>query len=410
MLTKTYQADTALETLQLVQAELGANAIVVSMRDVPLGPSWSPWKKSSVEIVAALPESQASQVASQATPTQAPVLRQSENKTGVEFIEEMPEIEWDTEPDGQLAGLRAQPHPKLRLNLNPVTQNPPPASSEAAHPKTKSTSTAEDKYIPPVLKKILGQLIDQGVESKLVDNLVHLALETLSPATLGDGDACRKSIIQLLGAELPVQRGAGRYVSGNVVCVIGGSGGGKTSSVAKLALFYSQTMNKTITWVCADTVRSGAVAEARAYTDALGFNLKLVYTPEDLKGLLLDAGPDDLFLVDTPGYNPCSESQMTELGTLLSELPKRCTYLVAPATIKETDLFQLSASLGVFNLDGVIITKLDETHSFGSVYNFARKNKFPLGYFATGRDAARNLEVADPARLASALFGKEWNK
>lgn len=401
MLTKTFQADTPLETLQLVQAELGADAIVVSMRDVPGGPPWSPWKKTAVEIVAALPEPQTSQT----------VLRQSANPSGVEFIEERPEIEWDSESDRQLAELRAKPHPRLRLNLNSGTQNPLPASSEAASPpKAKSNARADDKYIPPVLKKIQGQLLAQGVEADLVGNLVSLALETLSPATLGDGEACRKSIIQLLGAELPVQRGAGKFLSGNVVCVIGGSGGGKTSSVAKLALFFSRTMNKNITWVCADTIRSGAVAEARAYTDALGFDLKLVYAPEDLKDLTLGAGPDDLFLVDTPGYNPCSESQMVELGELLSELPKRITYLVAPATIKESDLFQLSASLGVFNIDGVILTKLDETRSFGGVYNFARRNRIPLGYFADGRDAARDLEAADPLRLAAALFGKEWNK
>jgi flagellar biosynthesis protein FlhF len=167
-------------------------------------------------------------------------------------------------------------------------------------------------------------------------------------------------------------------------------------------------MNKTVTWVCADTIRSGAVAEARAYTDALGFTLKLVYVPEDLKALLLNAGPNELFLVDTPGYNPCSENQMIELGALLAEMPRRCTYLIVPATTKESDLFQLSASLGF--MDGTIITKLDETHAFGSVYNFARKNQLPLSYFTTGRDVSLNLEVADPIRLASALFGKEWSK
>jgi flagellar biosynthesis protein FlhF len=248
------------------------------------------------------------------------------------------------------------------------------------------------------------------VDGALVHNVVELALETLSSLTLGDEEKCRNSIIQLLGAELPVQRGAGSYVTSSVICVIGASGSGKTSSMAKLALYYSQKLNKNITWVCADTVRSGAVAEARAYAEALGFNLKLVYVPADLQDLLRDAGPVDLFLVDTPGYNPCSESQMVELGSLLAELPKRCTYLVAPATTKETDLYQLSAALGVFNLNGVIITKLDETHSFGSVYNFARKNQLPLSYFTTGRDAARDLELADPTRLVTALFGKEWNK
>lgn len=409
MVTKTFKADSALETLQLVQENLGANAIVVSMREVPGGPSWNLWKKSAVEIVAALPE--ASVQTSQPAPQQitTTVLRPSGNNAGVEFIEERPEIEWDLESEKQLGQLRTQPHPRLKLNLNPATQDLLPASSEAI-PQKQITNEAEKKYIPPTLRKIQQQLSEQGVDGKLVEGLVDLALETLSSITLADGEMCRKSIIELLGAELPVQQGAGSFMTGNIVCVIGASGSGKTSTVAKLALYYSQKMNKTVTWVCADTIRSGAVAEARAYTDALGFNLKLVYVPDDLKAVLLNAGPNELFLVDTPGYNPCSENQMIELGALLAEMPKRCMYLIVPATTKESDLFQLSASLGIFNLNGMIITKLDETHGFGSVYNFARKNQLPLSYFTTGRDVALNLEVADPARLASALFGKEWNK
>ncbi len=387
-----------------MQSEFGADAIVVSMREVPNGPAWNPWKNSAVEIVASLSEVP---VAQQAAPATAAVLRPADNKAGVEFIEERPEIEWESDPDQELADLRTQPHPKLTLNLSTGAQKQLPASTES---DTESKASKDDKYVPPSLKNIRALLTTQGVDHQLVENLVDLALETLSPVTLGDDEKTRNSIIQLLGAELPVQRGAGSFLTGNIVCLIGASGSGKTSSTAKLALYYSQKMNKNIIWVCADTVRSGAVAEARAYSDALGCLLKLVYVPDDLKEALSDAGPDDLFLVDTPGYNPCSESQMIELGSLLAELPKRCTYLVAPATTKESDLFQLSASLGIFNLNGLIITKLDETHSFGSVYNFARRNQLPLSYFATGRDAGHNLEVADPAQLVSALFGREWNK
>ena len=394
MTTKTFKADSALQTLQLVQAEFGASAIVVSMREVPNGPAWNPWKSSAVEIVASAPE------------ISTAVLRPSDNAAGVEFIEERPEIEWESESDRQLADLRSQSHPRLKLNLASEKRNQLPAVQE---PVSVQKNKSDDKYVPPVLKRIQQQLVNQGVDGALVSNLVDLALETLSSMTLGDEEKCRSSIVQLLGAELPVQRGAGNYLTSNVVCLIGGSGSGKTSSMAKLALHYIK-MNKQITWVCADTVRSGAVAEARAYADALGFNFKLVYVPDELRELLSDANPDELFLVDTPGYNPCSESQMIELGALLSELPKRCTYLVAPATTKESDLYQLHASFSVFNLNGIIITKLDETHLFGSVYNFARKNQLPLSYFATGRDAARNLEVADPERLVLALFGREWNK
>jgi flagellar biosynthesis protein FlhF len=402
MIKKTYKAESALQALQLVQSELGANAIVVSMREVPNGPAWNPWKTSAVEIVASLDQ--------QAAPLQTAVLRKAENQAGVEFIEERPEIEWDSEPDRGLADLRAQPHPRLRLNLDLGTRDQLPASTEAAPQKTPATPPANEKYIPPSLKKIQQQLNDQDVDSMLVESLINLALETLSPATLGDDEKCKNAIIQLLGAELPMQRGSRAHVAGNTVCVIGASGSGKTSSLAKLALYYSENTKKKITWVCADTVRSGAVAEARAYSDAMGLDLKLVYVPDEMKELTLEMQADDLFLVDTPGYNPCSESQMTELGSLLSELQHRCTYLVAPATTKESDLCQLSASLGIFSLNGLIITKLDETHRFGSVYNFARKSLLPLSYFAAGRDASRHLEMADPVRFASALFGREWSK
>jgi len=207
-----------------------------------------------------------------------------------------------------------------------------------------------------------------------------------------------------------MQKGAGTFLAKNIVCVVGASGSGKTSLVAKLALFFSQTMKKKITWVCTDTIRTGAVAETRAYTDALGIELKLVYRPADLKEILSNPQETDLFLVDTPGYNPCNQNQMTELGALLSEMPNRCTYLATPATTKESDLFQASAALGMFNIDALILTKLDETHTFGSLYNFVRKNQFPLSFFTTGKEATRNLEVANPARLVTALFGHDWSR
>ena len=427
MVTKTFRSESMLKTLQMVQAELGADAIVVSTREIPTGPSWNPWKQSAIEIVAAtpdaLPETQNPPRAAQKAASQAPVLRPSANASGVEFIEETPAIEWvndvvEVSPQFQKPRLNSNSRQPSQLEADlqsaPATQIGRPARGKPAQSpastKPANQPLSAEKDLPPGLKKIHQQLSNQGVDITLVEGLMDVAMETLSPATLADHETCKNYITQLLGAELRVQQGLGVYVPSNVVCLIGSSGSGKTSSIAKLALFFTQTLKKTVTWICADTVRIGAIAEARAYTDALGLTLKLVYSPSDIKKILSGAQESDLFLLDTPGFNPCSESQMVELGALLAEIPKRCTYLVAPATTKEMDLFQLSASLGVFNLDGIIITKLDETHLFGSVYNFVRKNQVPLGFFTTGKEASRHLEMVDPARLVSALFGKEWNK
>ncbi len=390
MNTKTFKADSTIQTLQLVQNELGSDAIVVSMREVPVGPLWNPWKKSAVEVVAAS--------LAEASGIQKPAPAQ------MDFVEERPEIEWEIPATKKPVKLP----PPLKLNLNPLAPHSAPVVDSVRI--TEPAAPTNDRYSPPALKKIQGQLIQQGVENSLIENLLDLALETLSPSTLADVEACKRSVIQLMGAELRVQKGAGAFVSNNVVCVIGASGSGKTSVIAKLAIYFREHFKKSVIWVCADTVRMGAIAEAKSYTDALGLDLKLVYTPQDLKEILNAPQANEIFLVDTPGYNPCNEKQMIELGALLSEMPGRCTYLVAPATTKESDLFQLSASLGVFNLDGLIVTKLDETYTFGGLYNFTRRNQIPLGYFSSGRETSRHLEVADPARLVSALFGKEWNK
>jgi flagellar biosynthesis protein FlhF len=402
MATKSFKSDTVMETLRQVQTELGANAIVVSMREVPMGPVWNPWKKAGVEIVAASPNV-----------STAPVLRPKANGSGVEFLEERPEIVWEPMPKRDPSKL--PPPIKLRPVPAPTMPVSTPVTVQAgAAELTQQTATQaraeQDRYLPPALKKLQSQLIRQGVEPALVENLLDVALETLSPTTLADAEACKKSIIELMGAGLRIQKGAGTFLSSNVACVVGASGSGKTSVVAKLALFFSQTLHKKVTWVCADTIRTGAVAEARAYTDALGLELKLVYTPADLKTILDDAQDADLYLVDTTGYNPWNEGQMSELGALLSEMPKRCTFLAASATTKETDLLQASAALGMFNIDGLVLTKLDETQTFGSVYNFARRNQAPLSFFTTGMETARKLEVADPTRLVAALFGKDWSK
>ncbi len=420
-----------LKTLQMVQEELGADAIVVSTREIPTGPSWNPWKQSAIEIVAATPDalsdSQNPLQSPKKVSTKAPVLRPSANSVGVEFVEDSSAIEWvedvvDVSPQNKKprANSNAWQSPQLERATQPVPAkqigNPSRVKLDQIQEsiptikKFPSKSLAGENDLPVGLKKIHQQLTNQGVDAALVEGLMNVAVETLSPATLSDHETCKKYITQLLGAELRVQQGLGVYVPSNVICLIGSSGSGKTSTIAKLALFFTQNLKKTVTWVCADTVRIGAIAEARAYTDALGLNLKLVYSPEDIKKILFGAHESDLFLLDTPGFNPCSEGQMVELGALLAEIPTRCTYLVAPATTKEMDLFQLSASLGVFNLDGIIITKLDETHLFGSVYNFVRKSQVPLGFFTTGKEATRHLEIVDPARLVSALFGKEWNK
>ena len=193
---------------------------------------------------------------------------------------------------------------------------------------------------------------------------------------------------------------------GEMVYLIGNVGSGKTSLAARLAHQYLRNPRVQVHWVCADTIRASAIVEARAYTQALNIPLSLVYTPSDWGAIL--EGPANLILVDTPGINPWNERHITELGELLPPVASRLLYLVASANTKLKDAFQSAAMLSIFGLHGLAITRLEETRSYGSVFDLARKSKIPLAVFTSSKAISGGLEMARSSRLVEALMGKEW--
>jgi flagellar biosynthesis protein FlhF len=219
-------------------------------------------------------------------------------------------------------------------------------------------------------------------------------------------DQCRKYLGEVMEARLRLSGVRLQNPPAKLICLVGTSGVGKTTLAGRLAMIYGAQASKKVTWICADVIRTGAIVEARTYTDALNLPLAVVYTPAELKQAVAEAAGSDLIIVDLPGYNPLDEDQVAELGGLLTEIPDRCLLLVASASQKETDLLQAAASFGVFGLDGLVVTKLDETATFGSIFNVAMKTGLPLAYFSSGKGAYGSLEAASTDRLVRALLGK----
>lgn len=457
MPTKKFQAETMMEVLEMVQKELGSDAIVLSSREIPIGPSWQVWRKPGIEVIAMAPDKK-SKTKSPASPTprtqesQNQVVKQGKNG-GVEWAEDRPQIEWDagevkTEPGptkrvSPYFQPQQQPTPtqtqtvkrstelennfiqrqKAAVNSSVIKREPSvvlPAEKPAVSAvpgrqldtiveQDVQVETKQDtKRIPAGLAQIKQQLIAQGVDLGLVERLVQTTLTAFSPIVLTDERRSKTLMRKQLEAGLKVEDRFLSTLPGNVVCLVGASGSGKTTTVSKLAVHFSKSMGKKVIWICADTVRAGAIAETKAYADAIGVPLKLAYTPEDLTFLIQSNQDADVLLVDTPGYNPCDEEQMLELGVMLTQIPEDSTYLVAPATTKEADLLQAVSSLGLFKIRGLIITKMDETYSFGSVYNFVYQSQLPMVLFSYGKQILGDLQQADAGKVVSALFGKGW--
>ena len=448
MPTKKFQAETMMEALQLVQKELGSEAIVLSSREVPLGQPWQVWRKPGIEVIAMAPDKK--QQPNSQQKKAAPVVKPRQDGQGVDWQESTAQIEWVSDqtedkpakkPVNPYYQTETQtvPNPSVKrssedqnryierqkaaVNSSVIKREPSvvfPADKPAVQtvpgrqiPNTQPPSTQMDQKlstrIPEGLAQTQQRLVAQGVDQGLVDRLVQTTLTAFSPALLADESRSMTLVRKPLEAGLKLEENFLTIVPNKIICLVGASGSGKTTTISKLAVHFSKSLGKKVIWVSADTVRAGAIAETRAYADAIGVPLRLVYTPEDLTNLIQANHQADVLLIDTPGYNPCDEEQMVELGAMLTRLPERSTYLVSPATTKEADLIQAVASLGLFKIHGLIITKMDETYSFGSVYNFVYQSQLPMVLFSSGKQILGDLRQATAGKIVSALFGKGWD-
>jgi flagellar biosynthesis protein FlhF len=183
------------------------------------------------------------------------------------------------------------------------------------------------------------------VDEIIARAVADICVQALAPHTLRVEDEARvrRHLTQQLEAGLTVQ-GQNALADRKVVCLIGASGSGKTTTTAKLAAHYTKDLGRTVAWMCADTLRTGAISQARIYAETLKLPLRVAYTPDELAQAVAAESDADLILVDMPGGNPRREEDVVELGALLTALPKRATYLIAPATAKDGDLADALAS------------------------------------------------------------------
>ncbi len=411
MATRTFKADTMLAAFQDIQRELGPEAIVVSVRKIAGGSPWQVWKQPYVEVVAMTAPSTRN-AAEQ--PSTAETSKPGAKTDGILIRRVDPKAEQQkaaVKRTPAWADVKTQPPDAFQATqaadvafagfVEPAVKRSGKTSQKSAH--KAGNTTAMD--LPGAIGEIRQQLTSQEVDPKIIAKVTRTCLETFGPLGLQDGERVRQHIQRQLEAELRVQTPAATLAN-RVMCLIGSSGAGKTSTCAKLATFYSKTLGKRVAWICADTVRAGAIGEARMYTDALGINLHLAYTPEDLQDAQAEEADADMILVDMPGCNPRNENKVVELGGFLTAIQKRSTYIVAPATTKETDIMDNLAAFGPFNLKGLIYTKLDETRIFGNLYNVACHSQLPLAFFATGTRVLDDLHPGEDSVLVDALFGE----
>jgi len=249
------------------------------------------------------------------------------------------------------------------------------------------------------------RLLDMDVDPDLAEALIQAAKMKWREAQVA-GKSPYELVQDLVTATLPVAGGVA-LASGSrkVVALVGPTGVGKTTTLAKIAALTALFGKKKVAFVTADTYRIAAVEQLRTYAEIIGVPCEVVYTPAEMRQALAAHEGCDLVLIDTAGRSPRSGMHMAELRAFLEAAQVDETHLVLSMTTRPRDLLDIVERFSPCGVNRLIFSKLDETSRLGPILGVTSAVKVPISYVTYGQNVPEDIEVADPFRLARWILG-----
>lgn len=266
-----------------------------------------------------------------------------------------------------------------------------------------------ENHLPPLFATLSRSFIQQGMRpstAELIVNGVRRAGEK--------DDQCRDEVVTRVLRHQIAQhiRTTGPLLKGKkdraIAVLLGPSGAGKTSAAAKLAAYYRLEERKSVVLITFDTYREAGVEQLRRYAKVIGVPFATGLSARQVHEGLRRHAQTDLVLIDMPGAGLDEIASTKELHRLFQGGTTITTHLVLQASTREPDLRRLVDRAGELPQLRLLFTKLDETESFGTVFEVAYQTGVPLSYWSAGRRVPEDLEVASPERLADFLTAHRY--
>ena len=194
-----------------------------------------------------------------------------------------------------------------------------------------------------------------------------------------------------------------------VMMLVGPTGVGKTTTIAKLAARYAYLLDRPykVALLNLDSYKVGAIEQLEHYADIMQIEHHSVGSSEEFKEKLEQLEDYDVVLIDTAGMSPYDTQKFIKTVEFVNSDTQKSieVNLVLSATVKYEDMEDIYKNFSFLNLDSVIISKFDETRHFGTLLNFMLLYKLPMSYFSVGQEVPDDLLLANKEYLLEHFIG-----
>ncbi|MTH52761.1 flagellar biosynthesis protein FlhF [Bacillus mangrovi] len=363
MKVKKYTAATMQHAMKKVKEDLGADAVILHSKVVETGGLFGLFTKKQIEVFAAADPDAA----------ETPIVR----NTGSTVLRSM-----------------------QKNNFSKVHQAAPPESATAAPPPVHFT-------VPSPIGEIRSNLAEQGIGAERIDDLVNPLLTYWFQSPENQNiKRISEEAARLLKTAIAGYDFGGLDYSKQCIVLAGPTGVGKTTTIAKLAADCIVSRKKSAAFITTDTYRISAIDQLKTYAKILNVPIEICYSHEDFaEARKKFAGVDHIF-VDTAGRNYKHGEYIEELRSLIGIDKEMDVFLTLSAAAKSKDIHDIIRHFEPLQVRQLIFTKLDETDTYGALYEAVVRSGKGIACFSSGQNVPDDLKPASHADVVHLLLGE----
>ncbi|MCZ6697961.1 MAG: flagellar biosynthesis protein FlhF [Planctomycetota bacterium] len=309
------------------------------------------------------------------------------------------------------AGLEQGTDPGLRRELESIRT----MVNELLRDNRRSRNSDIPSELVDYYVELIGKDVTGHLAAEIIDR-VRARLDDAKPAspiklTTSTGEAARdrhirQEILFCLGEMIPPASPLKLRLDARptVVALVGPTGVGKTTTLAKLAANMKLRESKRVGLITVDTFRIAAVEQLKTYARILDVPLLSVTTPDEIKSAVTRLADRDLILIDTAGRSQKDTDRLTELKQFLQAAATDQIHLVLSTTSREQTIREAIDRFGAVGSDHLIFTKIDEAYGFGVILNVLESVDLKLSYLTNGQSVPDDIEVGTAHRVARLIL------
>ncbi|WP_226665673.1 flagellar biosynthesis protein FlhF [Metabacillus litoralis] len=383
MKVKKYIAPSMQEAMKKIRSEMGNDAVILNSKMIYTGGFLGLFSKKKIEVIAAMDPD-------------VPKVKQ-EHSIITQQVKVKSEDPIRPKQDTLNATSKQITSSDNKPLLDEIIEMKKMIKSISANEKTE--------FYPEPLQEISSKMtkreVNPDVRGQIMSELLEYWYKVNGQATKEQLKAKENELFIQLLKDIDF---SGISYKKKYINVIGPTGVGKTTTLAKLAAECVIQKQKKVAFITTDTYRIAAIDQLKTYAKILNVPLEVCYSIEDFKEAQDKFAMYDYIFIDTAGRNFLDSQYVNDLKKIIDFNDEMETFLVLAATAKSVDMLAVYEQFSVIPINKLIFTKMDETSTRGTLFDVILKTKKGIAYTTHGQNVPDDIEMATREKIVNQIL------